>query len=176
MKRLALAVYILCFGIGTLSHARDFLTGGWLPYRHGPLAFRAFWTSLLLLDLAVVVLLARGKRRAGIALALAIMVADVTVNASYAWTQYGGWFPANVPIQALVLGFVLGSFGFLWPREAPASGAGVWSRARRGALASTPNKSRGGSTAKACSEASSRQRWRAADRAKTPPPPPVSGR
>jgi hypothetical protein len=79
-KRLALGVYIACFSIGATTHAVDFLTRGFRPYAGVPFVFEAFWTSLILLDLAVVVFLITGRLRAGLALGAAVMIADVVVN------------------------------------------------------------------------------------------------
>ena len=80
-----LALYGVCFAEGMMSHLADFVTGGWLPYHHGLLAFHVFWTLLIVLDPAVIGLLLLGWRRSGLVAALAIMVADVGAN------QYAFW-------------------------------------------------------------------------------------
>ena len=116
-KRLALGVYIACFSIGATTHAVDFLTRGFRPYAGVPFVFEAFWTSLILLDLAVVVFLITGRLRAGLALGAAVMIADVVVN-FHAMTRLDmSGFEAPLLLQTLFLGFILGSIGFLWPRR-----------------------------------------------------------
>ncbi len=113
-QRIALPVYIICFTIGTVSHALDFLALGLRPYIWGPPLLEAFWSSLVVLDLAVVMLLLVGQRRWGLALAAIIMVCDVAAN-SYAFFVLGiEGFAVALPLQAAFLGFVLGSIGFLW--------------------------------------------------------------
>lgn len=115
---IALAVYILCFAIGTVSHALDFLAQGLRPYSWGPPLLEVFWSSLMVLDPAAAALLLSGKRRAGLALAAIIMVCDVAAN-SYAFFVLGiEGFAVALPLQAAFLGFVLGSIGFLWPDSA----------------------------------------------------------
>lgn len=114
-QRIALAVYILCFAIGTVSHALDFLALGPRPYCWGPPLLEVFWSSLVVLDAAAAALLVFGKRRAGLPLAAIIMVCDVAAN-SYAFFVLGiEGFAVALPLQAAFLGFVLGSIGFLWP-------------------------------------------------------------
>lgn len=74
-----------------------------------------YWTALAVLDPLAAVLLIRA-RRAGLALALAIMVSDVAVN-SYA--LYGLGLPFAVwalQLQTLFFGFLLGAAGFLWEK------------------------------------------------------------
>ena len=110
-----MAVVMLGFSVGAFNHARDFVDRGWRPYRWPLLpAFELYWSALLFLDLAVVVLLATGRIRPGLLLAVAIMVSDVAIN--IAATRLAGFvdFGAALLWQALFLGFILGSFGFLW--------------------------------------------------------------
>lgn len=71
---------------------------------------------LVLLDALTVVFLLSGRRRAGLALAVCIMVLDVAVN-SLAHYILGGAFGYALQLQSLFLGFVLGSVCFLWPRS-----------------------------------------------------------
>lgn len=120
-ERVALGVIVGGFAIGCFTHAMDFWWFGWAPYRFGPPVANAFWNSLVVLDAAVIVLLARGRRRAGLVLACAVMLGDVAAN-SYAWGVLGlsAFAPALVA-QTGFLGFLLGSVGFLWRRDRPAS-------------------------------------------------------
>lgn len=117
LRRLCLAVYMLCFGIGVVTHSLDFIHGGLRPYSWGPLPFEIFWSALILLDAAVIVLLARGRLKWGLGLALMIMVSDVAVNFTALTVLEMPEFAVSLSLQALFLGFVLGSIGFLWPRD-----------------------------------------------------------
>lgn len=118
LERVALGVIVGGFAIGCFTHAMDFWWFGWAPYRFGPPVPNAFWNSLVVLDAAVIVLLARGRRRAGLVLACAVMLGDVAAN-SYAWGVLGlNEFAPALVAQTGFLGFLLGSTGFLWRREA----------------------------------------------------------
>ena len=117
-QRVALAVYIVCFATGTVSHALDFLALGLRPYSWGPRSLEVFWSSLVVLDMAVVALLLSGRRRAGLALTAIIMVCDVAANSYAAFVLGIEGFAVALPLQAAFLGFVLGSIGFLWPARA----------------------------------------------------------
>ncbi len=132
-QRVAIAVYLLCFGYGAATHGVDFVRLGWWPYDFGPAFANLFWNLLLFLDAAVVALLLAGRRRVGLALALAVIGADVAIN-SYVWLAMGiGGFGIALPVQACVLGFVLGSLPFLWKEaEQRGSSADEVSRGFRG--------------------------------------------
>ncbi|MDJ0276689.1 hypothetical protein QLH51_07770 [Sphingomonas sp. 2R-10] len=98
-----------------MNHARDFVIGGWRPYRWAPLpAFELYWSALILLDLSVVVLLTIGRIRAGLLVGLAIMVSDVAINVVA--TRMMGFADFGWPLlfQVALLGSILGSIGFLW--------------------------------------------------------------
>ncbi|KQM66673.1 MULTISPECIES: hypothetical protein [unclassified Sphingomonas] len=113
--RIALTVQTLGFSAGAFNHGLDFLRFGWRPYRWAPLpAFELYWSALLFLDLAVVVLLASGRIRPGLLLGVAIMVSDVAINILA--TRLAGFSDFGVALlwQSAFLGFVLGSIGFLW--------------------------------------------------------------
>lgn len=113
-ERVALGVIVAGFAIGCFTHAMDFWWFGWAPYRFGPPVLNAFWNSLVLLDAVVIVLLVKGWRRAGLVLALAVMLGDVAAN-SYAWGRLGlSEFAPALVAQTGFLGFLLGSVGFLW--------------------------------------------------------------
>lgn len=114
-QRIALGVYITCFAIGTVTHARDFWALGLRPYEGAPIFLEAFWSSLVVLDPAVVALLLFGKRRAGLVLAAIIMLLDVAANSYASFVLAIDGFAFALPLQAAFLGFVLGSIGFLWP-------------------------------------------------------------
>ena len=77
----AIAVMVGALAVGTSSHVENIARSGWQPRPEEPLAFNLFWTSLVALDpLAALLLLARP--RAGLALTLGIMAADLAVNLS----------------------------------------------------------------------------------------------
>jgi len=112
-----LAVYALAFAIGTSTHLNAILHGSWVP--HHPF-LNAYWASLTLLDPLVVFLLFRSPR-AGLLLALAVMLTDVGINslATYLYLETDGKRYAVdyfVQLQTAFLGFVLGSTPFLWTR------------------------------------------------------------
>ena len=112
--RCTLSVYILCFAIGAFNHARDFAELGWRPYNWGPGPLEAFWTSLIGLDLAVVVLLLTGQRRLGVVLAAIVMTVDVAAN-TYALLGLGiSSLTIPLLLQTAFFGFILGSISFLW--------------------------------------------------------------
>ncbi len=112
--RLAIAVYVLAFAIGASTHALDFVRDWPRPYRGAPWPVELFWSALLPLDLAVVALLAGGRRRAGLGLAVAVMVADVAINTGVSAAFGLSTFGWKLQLQTLFGGFVLGSVGFLW--------------------------------------------------------------
>lgn len=114
-RNVVLATYILCFAGATINHSLDFLRDGWLPYRLGPPLLRFFWTLLVILDPTVIALLLFRRLRSGLSLALAIMLVDVGANGYAALALHLGGFSIPLLLQALFLGFVLGSISFMWP-------------------------------------------------------------
>ncbi|MBM9548916.1 hypothetical protein JWG40_17955 [Leptospira sp. 201903074] len=79
---LLIAVYVIGFGIGTISHTMDMVKLGFLGYTFAPFVLNVFWTSLLILDPLVIVLLLVHFRYA-ITLAVLIMIFDIVINLSY---------------------------------------------------------------------------------------------
>ena len=117
-----LGAIALGFATGMITHALDFWWFGWAPYLFGPPVLNLFWTALVGLDAAVLVLLALGWTRCALALAMAVMIGDVSAN-SYAWSVLGlGEFAPALVAQSGFLGLLLGSVGFLWPRAAVRAG------------------------------------------------------
>ena len=109
------STYCLCLAGATFNHVRTLLEHG-LRYDYGgvPLFYRVFWTALTFFDpLAIVLLLA--LPRAGLALTMAIVVADVAVNASAALTI--SFDLTALGAQTLFLAFVLATIGYAWPRS-----------------------------------------------------------
>ncbi len=113
-RKAALIVYCLCFAQGTFAHVLDVTGRGWPPYHHGPLALRVFWTALVLLDPAVILLLLR-SRRTGLLAAAAVMLLDVGANSYAAFTLHDDGFALALPLQCAFLGYILGTLPFLWP-------------------------------------------------------------
>ena len=120
IERAVVAVIVLAFAFGTVTHALDFLRFGWAPYRFGPPLLNLFWNALVALDAIIVGLFVARMRRSALVAALTVMVADVAAN-SYAWR----WldlpeFATSVPIQSAFLCLLVGAAPFLWPK-APAA-------------------------------------------------------
>ena len=115
-SRFALAVLVTGFAIGTYTHTATLIDGGWLPYRSAPLWMNAYWTALTFLDpLAAALLVVRC--RAGLTLALAIMVSDVAINSYAAYDMRLNFVAGPLQLQTLFGGFLLGAAGFLWRRS-----------------------------------------------------------
>jgi hypothetical protein len=106
-------VWTVCFLIGASTHALDILNGGWLPYDFAPLAFNIYWTALLPLDLFAALLLWL-YRRAGIVLALIIMVSDVAINSYVAFFVVENWPMVFLKLQAGFMLFVLATARKIW--------------------------------------------------------------
>lgn len=116
-ERMAIGVLVAGFAIGTTMHVLTLVDRGWMVNPSAPVWMNGYWTALTFLDPLAAVLLLR-SRRAGLVLALAIMLSDVAIN-SYALHLFA-WpgLPAAVQLQTVFLGFLLGAAGFLW-RKAP---------------------------------------------------------
>ncbi|MDF0515542.1 hypothetical protein PX701_18090 [Agromyces sp. H3Y2-19a] len=83
LRIVILIAWIAGFLIGTTTHVTDLVLGGADTYAEFPLGTRVFWMSLTVLDPITAVLLAR-RRRAGIVLALVVILVDIAVN----WTVF----------------------------------------------------------------------------------------
>lgn len=105
-------VWIAGFLIGTVTHVLELVAGGVETYGDFPPTLRVFWVSLTLLDpLAALLLLL--KRRAGIALGLAIILSDIAVN----WAVFltiGGHSLFGVVTQSVFAVFLLATAVPLW--------------------------------------------------------------
>ena len=102
--RVVLAIYSVCFLVGTYTHAAGLIQRGFLSFPV-PVAVGVFWDSLTLLDP-----LAAGlvwlRPRLGVPLAVAIMVVDISVNthvylAGYFKPPVAGLVPLSLLEQAL---------------------------------------------------------------------------
>ncbi len=115
VQRLVVGALIVGFVIGTSTHVLQIVNRGWVVFADAPIWMNVYWTSLTFLDPLAAMLLLRA-RRAGLALALAIMLSDVAVNS---YGLYGLDLPSAVwalQLQTLFGGFLLGAVGFLWER------------------------------------------------------------
>jgi hypothetical protein len=115
--KFVLAVYALAFAFGTCVHVTLLLSG---PPPHPVNHSLVYgYDTLAFFDPLVIVLLLR-LPRAGLLLALAIMLADVGVNTFVAYMYPHPLVAAYIPdpgaqANSVFLGFVLGSAPFLWP-------------------------------------------------------------
>lgn len=113
-KSVIVTVYALCFALGALSHAKDFLSYGWRPYDTAPLPIEVFWSSLLFIDLVIVGVLLSKHKCLGAALALFVMLTDVTINAYAAIALEFENLVGPLVLQSIFLGFILGTIGFVF--------------------------------------------------------------
>ena len=77
--RFLIYMYIIGFTVGVTTHAIDLINGGFLPYNNVPLWKNIYWTSLTVLDLAVIIILLI-KTKWGLILANLIMITDVMIT------------------------------------------------------------------------------------------------
>lgn len=116
-------LYATCFVGAGLNHAHDLWLGGWLPYMPAPLPMNVYWSLLTVLDPLTAALLF-WRPRAGMVLAVLIMISDVAVNSYGKYgLGYGGLVgDASLQLQTLFLGFVVGTVPFAWARLADSRG------------------------------------------------------
>ncbi|MBF4569087.1 hypothetical protein ITJ57_09955 [Plantibacter sp. VKM Ac-2880] len=92
-------LWVIGFLIGTTTHTADLIFGGLDVYGGFPPGVRLFWVSLTILDPATAVLIIL-RRRSGIVLGSAVIIADIAVN----WTVFatlGGLSVFGVVNQSL---------------------------------------------------------------------------
>lgn len=111
--RIIALIYAACFALGALSHALDFLTGGWRPYDIAPLPIEVFWSSLVAIDLVIMAILLFDYRRLGGSLALAVMLTDVAVNTYALKVLDLEILVLPLVMQSIFLGFILGTLRLL---------------------------------------------------------------
>ena len=112
VRTVVLVVWILGFLVGTTTHIMDLVAGGVEPYAGFPAGVRLFWVTLTVLDPLTIMLLAL-RRRAGIVLALAVILADIAVN----WTVFatiGGLAIYGVVNQTLFAIVLVSTASILW--------------------------------------------------------------
>ena len=112
LRTVILVVWIVGFLIGTTTHVLDLVAGGLETYAEFPTALRLFWVSLTVIDPITAALLAL-RRRAGIVLALIVILADIAVN----WTVFatvGGNPLFGVVNQTVFAAILLATAPILW--------------------------------------------------------------
>ena len=112
-------VWVLGFLVGTTTHTADLIVGGVNAYSDFPLGVRLFWVSLTVLDPATAALIIF-RRRSGIVLGIAVMIADIAVN----WTVFatvGGLSLFGVVSQSLFAVLILVTSRPLWRWFGPSS-------------------------------------------------------
>jgi hypothetical protein len=107
------AVWAIGFLVGTTTHVIDLAAGGLQAYAAFPTGIRIFWTALTLVDPLVIVLAVVLRRRAGVALGVAVVLADVAVNTVTAAT-IGGLSAFGLVSQILFGVVVLVTAPVLW--------------------------------------------------------------
>lgn len=107
-------MWVLGFLVGTTTHTADLILGGLNAYSGFPPGIRLFWVTLTILDPVTAVLIIL-RRRSGVVLGSAVMVADISVN----WTVFallGGlsWFGVISQSLFAVLIFVTARPLWIW--------------------------------------------------------------
>jgi hypothetical protein len=108
-------IYAVCLAGACFNHARIVAAHG-LEWNYGglPMFVCVFWTALTFVD-AIAVILLMTKPILGLALATAIIVCDVVINA-WVGMRYG-FDVASFIAQALFLVFVMSTVGIAWRSE-----------------------------------------------------------
>ncbi|WP_336661425.1 hypothetical protein [Leucobacter sp. USHLN154] len=114
---LIVAVWVIGFTVGTITHAIDLVAGGLNVYAGFPMPVRWFWISLTVLDPLVVVLLIL-RSRAAVPIAVLVMVADLTVN----WSVF--FAIGGLTLFGVITQSIFGAIVFITARN-------VWQRQRR---------------------------------------------
>lgn len=104
--RVVFGLWVLIFGIGTVSHLADLIGGGLGVYAWAPPVLEPFYLALVGLDALMLVLLT-GRRRAGPVLGAVIMMLDVIANW---WVTLDGSAPGDLPLVALLPLTLAGGF------------------------------------------------------------------
>ncbi|MEF2977673.1 hypothetical protein [Subtercola sp. YIM 133946] len=105
-------IWVIGFLVGTTTHTADLIVGGLNAYSAFPLGVRLFWVTLTILDPATAALIIF-RRRSGIVLGIAVIIADIAVN----WTVFatvGGLSSFGVISQSLFAVFIFVTARSLW--------------------------------------------------------------
>ncbi|MCS5732863.1 hypothetical protein [Herbiconiux daphne] len=105
-------VWVLGFLVGTTTHTADLIVGGLNVYSDFPLGVRLFWVSLTFLDPATAALIIF-RRRSGIVLGIAVIVADIAVNWAV-FVMVGGLSLFGVISQSLFAALIVVTARLLW--------------------------------------------------------------
>jgi len=106
--KLFLLLLIAGFSVGISTHCIDLIRGGFLPYHHVPLWKNIFWTSLTVLDIAVVLLLFF-RVYIGLILANLVIVSDVLINTEFFsfFAYYRIWMQTAFAVLVIVLSLLI---------------------------------------------------------------------
>ena len=110
--RVLQVMWVLGFLVGTTTHTVDLILGGVNAYSNFPLGVRLFWVTLTILDPATAALIIF-RRRFGIVLGSAVIIADIAVN----WTVFavvGGLSLFGVISQSLFAVLIVVAARPLW--------------------------------------------------------------
>jgi hypothetical protein len=105
-------MWAIGFVVGTTTHTADLIVGGLNAYSAFPLGVRLFWVTLTILDPATAALIIF-RRRCGIVLGSAVIIADIAVN----WTVFavvGGLSSFGVASQSLFAVLIVVTARPLW--------------------------------------------------------------
>lgn len=105
-------LWVIGFLIGTTTHTMDLILGGLNVYSGFPPGVRLFWVALTILD-PVTAALIIFRRRSGIVLGSAVIIADIAVN----WTVFalvGGLSLYGVISQSLFAVLIVVTARPLW--------------------------------------------------------------
>ncbi|PPF65524.1 hypothetical protein C5E11_01155 [Clavibacter michiganensis] len=110
--RVVQAAWVIGFLVGTTTHTADLILGGLDVYSGFPVGVRLFWVTLTILD-PVTAALIIFRRRSGIVLGAAVIIADIAVN----WTVFtvvGGLSLFGVINQSLFAVLIVITARSLW--------------------------------------------------------------
>jgi len=110
--RVVQVLWVIGFLVGTTTHTADLIVGGLDIYSGFPFGVRLFWVTLTILD-PVTAALIIFRRRSGVVLGSAVMIADIAVN----WTVFatvGGLSVFGVISQSLFAVLILVTARALW--------------------------------------------------------------
>lgn len=105
-------LWVIGFLIGTTTHTADLILGGLNVYSGFPPGVRLFWVALTILD-PITAALIIVRRRSGLVLGSAVIIADIVVN----WTVFaliGGLSLFGVISQSLFAVFIFVTARPLW--------------------------------------------------------------
>ena len=105
-------MWVIGFLVGTTTHTADLIIGGVDAYSGFPLGVRLFWVTLTILDPVTAVLIIC-RRRSGVVLGSAVIIADIAVN----WTVFavvGGLSYFGVISQSLFALLIIVTARPLW--------------------------------------------------------------